>query len=696
MSDAPPFEPPAITDEDIRWASGLLDLPDDAFFGKDGTDPRQDILKKSGTIEVAACPGSGKTTLLVAKLAILAKKWPHRTRGICVLSHTNAARREIEKLLVNKAAGQRLLAYPHFIGTIHRFVNEFLAIPWLRSRGYQITIIDTEICESRRWQHLHRDSRSALEKRRMDESSVRIVDTSFNFTKKSGKLKFADHTETYKNVQRACQETAKEGYHCYDDMFIWARDLIDTVPAVVVVLRDRFPLLYIDEAQDNSEEQSVILHDVFMAGDKPVKRQRFGDPNQAIFSFVGARGATKHKFPDGKFEELPSSHRFGEHIAQLAGPLGVTQYDGGLKGHGPSTRRLSRHHEGRHTIFLFDDDDAGKVLDAYAALLIETFSEPELVKGPFVAVGQVHKVKGDDQKPRHVGHYWPDYDPELSKPEPRPPCFVQYVSAGQEKAEEVGEAYPAVEKIAEGVLRLAGMAEGGTTLRPRRHCHRYVLQRLEENADVHECYKDLINEFALPLKVLTRETWDNRWCGLVRQVAESTARAPLPREEADAFLKWKDKPDANGAPSTIPKRRDNIYRYSNDQGEVAIRVGSIHSVKGETHTATLVLETFWNDHNLESIRDWLTGDREGPLKRVDRGRDKPQQHFDFSNCRRWAPAPPRSEEETRLKLHYVAMTRPTHLLCLAMKRRTFENGEGESDQSLIERLKSHGWRVEMI
>ena len=70
MSDDLTFEPPAITDEDIRWASQLLQLPDDAFHGKTGTDPRQDVLKSMERIDVAACPGSGKTTLLVAKLAI--------------------------------------------------------------------------------------------------------------------------------------------------------------------------------------------------------------------------------------------------------------------------------------------------------------------------------------------------------------------------------------------------------------------------------------------------------------------------------------------------------------------------------------------------------------------------------------------------------------------------------------------------
>lgn len=67
MSSEGTFESPIVTDEDVWWASRRLSLPVDAFYGPDGTDPRQKVLKCMDSIDVAACPGSGKTTLLVAK-----------------------------------------------------------------------------------------------------------------------------------------------------------------------------------------------------------------------------------------------------------------------------------------------------------------------------------------------------------------------------------------------------------------------------------------------------------------------------------------------------------------------------------------------------------------------------------------------------------------------------------------------------
>ncbi len=106
--------------------------------------PRRNILRSNESFDVVACPGSGKTTLLVAKLAMLAKRWSHSRRGICVLSHTNVARQEVEKKLADTSAGQRVLAYPHFVGTIHGFVNEFLALPTLRSEGQAVRLIDDD------------------------------------------------------------------------------------------------------------------------------------------------------------------------------------------------------------------------------------------------------------------------------------------------------------------------------------------------------------------------------------------------------------------------------------------------------------------------------------------------------------------------------------------------------------------------
>lgn len=239
MTNTNLFEPPPVTDEDVAWVCNALQLPKSAFSGADGKDPRLEILKSAATLDVEACPGSGKTTLLVAKLAVLARKWGDRRRGICVLSHTNAARREIEQRLGDTAEGKRLLSYPHFVGTIHGFVNEFLALPWLRSKHFPIRMIDDEVCQVRRWKKLPVGTRIALEKNGHDHTLLKVASVDFSVNVpwgpkgKDGKRgRLGKTTRTYQAIQAACKAAAQEGFFCYDEMFLWGRELLDQVQPV--------------------------------------------------------------------------------------------------------------------------------------------------------------------------------------------------------------------------------------------------------------------------------------------------------------------------------------------------------------------------------------------------------------------------------------------------------------------------------
>jgi hypothetical protein len=285
----------------------------------------------------------------------------------------------------------------------------------------------------------------------------------------------------------------------------------------------------------------------------------------------------------------------------------------------------------------------------------------------------VHRGLADDHRPRHVGHYWANYDPELTNRDPRPSTFVQYLFAGIARAEAIGETYPATEKIAEATLRLAGMMDEAAAWSRQLRDHRLILEVLKNQGSAQADYEELIAVLVAKREVLTKETWEKRWVGVVRKIATAIVGTPL-CAEASRFLAWHENLEERAPAAADRKSRDNIYRFQKDGREVAIRVGSIHSVKGETHAATLVLETFWQDrngrHNLELLLPWLIGSNLGA------GSAGVQQ-------------------QVRLKVHYVAMTRPTHLLCLAMKQSTFEK-DGTLDHELIRNLSDRGWQVKVL
>jgi len=671
MIVAAPFVAQVITDDDIAWACGVLKLPANAFSGPDGRDPRLSILKSGQSLDVEACPGSGKTTLLVAKLAILARNWNEQRRGICVLSHTNVARREIERCLGSTAEGRKLLSYPHYVGTIHGFFNQFLATPWLRSLGYPASVFDDRQCEQHRRRLLALAQYTALRNYvtpREATPRVRVVaawhvaSPDFLIVKDDDQPEFVDQGGVAARQLTSLAKTcAQDGYHRYEEVFMWSHDLLDKQPEVATIVRQRFPMLFIDEVQDNNESQSALIHRVFVEGAGVGLRQRYGDSNQAIYGHQDEKGATSDVFPqDAIRRDVPNSHRFGQSVATLANPFGLVPH--GLIGLGPPTHKVQTDTASQHAIFLFSDETVTRVLESYAVYLQETFTEQELANGLFTAVGAVHRGDAEDHAPRFVRHYWDQYDHELTASEPKPSTFFQYVAAGRKATAELGEAHQAVEKIAEGILRLVRTGARSARLSVRARKHRQIVTELDRNAELRGRYISLVAALVDESVGLDVAKWEHEWRDVVVAVGEFLANTRFNAGDIAAFLIW-PAPEISGEHVRRTRRSDNFFRYPSDDPKVQIRVGSIHSVKGETHTATLVLDTYFHDHHLQALKPWLLG------QKVGKGREGVRL-------------------QARLKQHYVAMTRPTHLLCLAMKD-TFSQVETVT-------LKQRGWRVARI
>lgn len=662
---------PEISDDDIEWVCQVLKLPPNAFSGKDGKDPRLNVIKSLSALDVEACPGSGKTTLLVAKLAILARHWTELHRGVCVLSHTNVARREIETRLGSTPEGKRLLSFPHFVGTIHGFVNEFLALPWLRSKRYPIRVIDDDICLQRRWNKLPRKTRFSLTKNGRDEQVLRVVGTDFSVGAvpwgKGGTL--STGTETWQALQRVCRDSCEEGYFCYSEMFLWATELLDHAPQMCEALRERFSFLFIDEVQDTSEQQSAFLFRLFIDGGSSVIRQRFGDTNQAIYQYSSQMEyALTDPFPDPNLKlAIPNSYRFGQQIANLTDPLGATPQ--GLVGLGPSRRdEIPANTDNKHAVFLFDDQTIGYVMPSYAAYLIELFSESELRNGTFTAIGATHRPKENDKVPRYVAHYWSEYDHELTATEPRPKTFLQYVAAGRALSSSSGEAHYEVNKVADGILRLAAILNPTTNLSARKRGHRYVREMLAGHAEADRNYVELVAALTADGSSYAVSTnWRNVWAPRVKAVSEILSGITVDSAEAKAmaesFLSSQAGLEGYIQPSSTAQR-DNVFRFPRQNPKVEVRVGSIHSVKGETHTATLILDTYYRKHHLDALKPWLLGKKSG-------GGTGNNALF------------------SRLRQHYVAMTRPSHLVCLAMREDCLTNAD-------VEALKDRGWRIARV
>lgn len=664
---AKPFIIPDVTVSDIDRMERLLDVSFDT--------PRREVLKSNESIDVQACPGSGKTTLLVAKLAILAGKWIDARRGICVLSHTNVAREQVEKKLVETAEGQRLLAYPHFIGTIHTFVNQFLSLPKLRSNGFVIQVIDNEVCGAKCRSLLFRNNayKTARDFLRQAEqitpnksiSNLRFEGPDLSLGSAAGKLPCGNSTQSYSELHAIKKHVANNGYWRYDDMFAVAARQLRDWPAIVGIIRQRFPVVFIDEMQDTSEMQNVLLTALFPAR-SCVIRQRFGDSNQAIYEW-GQSEATSDTFPCSICCEIPNSKRFGNWIACTAAPLAYTPVTPTLCGEGPGRSCCCANPANmQHTVFLFEPTTCQVVLQAFGGLLLNTFSDMDLRNGYFRAVGHVgNSHGGHDHFPRSLHDYWPEYESDATRLEPRPSTFAEYLLLAQRQRHSRGRTTEAVETVARGIIEILRLVDPKSIrLHARSHrCLQEVFSAYENGA---ESYRKLVWRWCVAGERPCAETWGTD----VQYIRRLLKPVLCDRwsTEAETFLQWSDVSIVMGTAGAGSRLAPpNVFRFTQGNRSVDIHVGTIHSAKGQTHTATLVLETYFHEHDLSDLISWLSGEQRG-----------------------WKKAN-RKRRGERLRLIYTAMTRPTHLLCLSIRRSIFAEDLGVCP--IAATLRDRGWRI---
>jgi hypothetical protein len=227
-----------------------------------------------------------------------------------------------------------------------------------------------------------------------------------------------------------------------------------------------------------------------------------------------------------------------------------------------------------------------------------------------------------------------------------------------------------VETLASGLVRLAARIGDQNYPWRKARTHRAVVEVLKDDDSALSAYHRLITWAFFDGVQLTKNSWeslrDDIW-----MVMSGLCPASTRIDKSDPFLAWCDEPPVicGESGSNGTDVRPNVYRVGSGARHVDIQLGSIHSVKGQTHLATLLLSTYFRAHSSERMMAWLLG------KKANGGGAG-------------------EEDQKRLLQTYVAMTRPTHLVCLAIPE--FALGTGNRLKQGIAALKGRGWQVARI
>jgi len=627
-----------ITVDEIEYAEKIL-LPVEEKFDEE----RRRVIQCLESKDIIACPGSGKTTTILAKLVIIAKQLPlDNNKGVCVLTHTNVAINEITERLGDKS--KILFKYPNYFGTIQSFVDKYLAIPayahYFKKRPLRI---DNEIYyeqvekslislggPAKNWLDRQRDPLEKLKEIRFSLEDFDNLVQGLN-----GNLCLINRdSPTFKGLKEFKLNLMESGILCFDDAYSLAYRYLRDFPQLKNVFSERFAIVLIDEMQDTDKHQEDLLHKLF---NERVIIQKIGDNNQAIFSSTVKDNVWN---VNEDCLTITNSKRFSNSIARIVNKVCLAPHEE-LKG-------LDSIPEIKPKLLLFNDSSIDKVLKTFGDLIFK-YNLQECKRNIYKAVGWVGKPKENKYT---IQSYWNNYSREEQH---RKNDFNSLASYLQTKDDEL------IKNEGANYYRKA-------LLRAILKCLRIVGKKNLDNRFFNELtllrfLEDNYNEVFKSLKLkLTKWCLDiHKGLSVTQEVKEFIIHelcASLDIEISGDLQQFLDAniDESDGQSRTIIM--PNIYKHCCNGTEIDIHISTIHSVKGETHTATLYLETFYYQYDVLRIIEYLKGNYSEPSSQI---------------------------IKYNLKMAHVAMSRPTHLLCVA----AHEDNIGTH----LKELQEFGWEV---
>ena len=622
-----------IVDKELEIVENIL-LEKGCHFANDA----KEVIRYWKSVDVAACPGSGKTTVLLAKLKLLADRMPlKKGSGVCVLSHTNVAVNEIKTKLSNYA--DLLMGYPNYVGTIQSFIDQFVTKPYLKQKtDASIQVVEDSVYA----QHLYK----LLWKDRSQNSPYQKIRYFIKFNVKNGSGQYDNEISYMENLyqkdgalyvskqkkplagadslsakqyETAIQELlVSEGLIRYKDAYQYAVESISELSTEYTDLFSRrFQYVFIDEYQDCNQMQRDALDKLFNQNECCVFH--IGDSDQAIYNSENSE--IEDWKPGTSCLSMASSNRYGQEIADILTNLRtdkkVINASLGETGYIP-------------TVIIFDDASIDKVVGKYILALDENgLYDPN---GIYKIIGAVKKR---DLAGLKIGDYWAEYDDRNNlKSEYNYWNYVRRISEGLSE----GKLYYVEGQFRSLLCKILHYAGVKNKISGREYTSKTIKRRIDEEHS--EQYR---NDW---IQITKLKSYD------VKSV--DAAIRMLIRDLID--LKGKTEDDLFGLfPEYFMKEGD---LEENKQGNHnffiepirgrKIVIDTVHGVKGETHDATLYLET-------EKSR---SSDIRRILPYLGVGKKGSQAISEYSR-----------------KCVYVGMSRPRKLLCLAVRAETYEEGK---------------------
>lgn len=659
-----------ITIEEIENAALVLLDDKNSFYDgnlENKTGERINVIKCLENKNIVACPGSGKTTVLLAKLLILANKMPFADgRGLCVFTHTNVAIDKIKEELGAKS--DILFNYPNFFGTIQSFVNKYLATPsYISKHGFRPTIDSFKYYEavkksynkggaiSRHVPWIIGQVRHSGIEPHVFLGHMRFKFDDFDVIAKGSIFNGAFETDTtkdhYQNIKRFKEMIYKYGYMPYEEAYTEAYEYLNKNPKIGEAIQKRFKYVFVDEMQDSGAHQVDILFKLFY-DKKDVLFQCFGDANQALYN--DGRDAGKWEPDSTNSLYISSTKRFSNEICNAINTLRIN-YHNEL----PALTSSSKNNSYAPYLLVFDEKNKEKVIEKYSEIIAENNVPND---NGYYCVGRIAKEPKKGQL--SIKAYFPNYEKSIKIENNNYDELESYFILNQNLS--VKKRFKA---IVSSILYLLDANDIKNPTTRRKYTRRTLLEFIRENkeTDYFKLRTSILKWFKLLDEGVSITELKKKVIPFYQTLFDSLWNISL--SETNSFF---------SDTIIIPEENETTevnsieFKKNNSKGEevsIPIKINTVNGEKGKTHSSTLYLETFIYSYDIEKVLGYLSGDQiklkvQGPNKGkiVD---STPLEHMKFT---------------------FVGMSRPKHLLCVAVRNIVLTS-------EIKSKLISNGWII---
>lgn len=276
-----------------------------------------EAFSAAGNCVVVAPPGSGKTKLLTTRMAVDLERRIPLPQGTACVTFTVAAASELRERLQRLGSESRPTS---FIGTVHGFALNCIVLPFAHVTG-RPELATMQLAKPSQEEAAYRRSLNANFPAYGDTTSLKSTISQM-------RSRFASEEEwrrlgpgVYETALGYRSELRSQGLIDFEGIVEEAVDIVQKFPALRKVLRARYPRIYVDEYQDLPPGLDKLVRLLCFGGRKPSILFAVGDPDQAIFSFLGTRPELLHQLADlddVQMVTLDRNYRCGEAIVHKA------------------------------------------------------------------------------------------------------------------------------------------------------------------------------------------------------------------------------------------------------------------------------------------------------------------------------------------------------------------------------------------